>query len=93
MAKQPLETFSDRGIKRIFMAISTTEAREVEELLTLHDIEYAVEIEEYWTVGMLPLEKLQGAAFYVLSGKVIYCRDLLQQKNLEDGILDDDEGI
>ena len=91
MSRVDIEDFSDpkRTIKRIFIASSLKEAQDIEEILTGHGIDYAVEIQKYVRLGLFPSE-IPGVSFYVLSGQGPFCRDLLRSRGFLSGIVEED---
>ena len=98
MARLDFEPFRDKEICRIYIAGELGEARRVEEILTRHAIDYAVEIEPYQK-SMLTFLTLfssgvyAGAAFFVLSGQAAFARDALLDAGLKGGIQDDDAEV
>jgi len=93
MPKLEIEKFADKEITRIYLADRLAEAKSVENTLTEHTIDYAVEMEPYLKVvlGIYPIEN-QGAAFYVLSGQAHFARKALMAVGLKIGIQDDEAG-
>ncbi len=92
MSRIDIEDLSkdEREITRIFIASSLAEAQGVEEILTGHGIEYAVNIEKYVRLGLFPSE-IPGVGFYVLSGQGSFCRDLLRREGFLSGIIEEDQ--
>ncbi len=80
----------ERKITRIFIASSLSEAQGVEEMLTGHGINYAVNIEKYVRLGLFPSE-IPGVAFYVLSGQGSFCRDLLRREGFRSGLIEEEQ--
>lgn len=62
--------------ERVYAAVTLREARRIEETLTGHGIEYAVEVEE---LGRTPIfgSVRHGAVFYVRASQASFCRTLL----------------
>jgi hypothetical protein len=62
--------------ERVYAAATLREARRIEEALTGHGIDYAVEVEE---LGRTPIfgSVRHGAVFYVRPSQADYCRTLL----------------
>ena len=75
----------------IYVAGRVREAKRVEELLSHHGIEYAVEIEPFTTrvLGVFRRE-YKGATFYVLSGQGGFCRNILRKAGLTKGIIEEE---
>lgn len=72
-------TLEDEAIEdgeRVYVAASLREARRVEEALTGHGIEYAVEVEELGRSTLFGSLR-HGAAFYVRPSQAEYCRTML----------------
>ncbi len=88
MARIALEDFADKEVARIYLAAWLAEAKQVEEILTGHGIEYAVEVERYVTLSLFSSERA-GAAFYVLSGQADFCKRALKEAGLKAGIQDE----
>ncbi len=87
MSRKYFDEFSKQEIKRIFMAISVSEAEKVEKLLTENNIDYAVNMEPYYRISPFQTEHL-GAAFYVVSGQAGFCRQMLKKRGLDTGIVE-----
>ena len=85
MALIPIEEFSDLDISRIYIAGSAKEADMVEQLLTKNGISYAIEIESYIHIGIMPSSEHSGVSFYVQSGQSQFCKVLLQENGLSSG--------
>ncbi len=92
MGRVDIEDLSgdEKEITRIFIAASLNEAQSVEEILTGHGVDYAVNIEKYVRFGLFPSE-IPGVGFYVLSGQGSFCRDLLRREGLLSGIIEQDQ--
>ncbi len=76
---------------RVYIAGRVHEAKDVEELLARHGIDYTVEIEAYTTrlLGVLPRE-YKGAAFFVPATQAGLCRSLLRTAGLAKGLIEDE---
>ncbi len=92
MSRVDIEDLSrdEKEITRIFIASNLNEAQRVEDILTGHGIEYAVDIEKYVRLGLFPSE-IPGVGFYVLFGQGSFCRDLLRREGFLSGIIEEDQ--
>ena len=98
MARLDLYQFLDKELSRIYIAGELAEATRVEDILTRHDIDYAVEVEPYQKSALRVLTLFSsgvyaGAAFFVLSGQAAFARNALLAVGLTGGIQDDDAEI
>jgi hypothetical protein len=87
MARLHLEDFMGKEVVRIYTAARVSESVRVEQLLTEHGIDYAIDFEPYrvMVLGIWPSERM-GLGFYVLSGQADHCRRLLLDAGLRAGI-------
>ena len=76
---------------RIYIAARVREAKQVEELLTRHGIDYDVQVEPYINrlFGILPVE-YKGAVFLVPMAHGDFCRNLLRGAGLTKGLIDEE---
>ena len=88
MARVTLDDFADKEVTRIYLAGELTEAKRVEEILSVNGINYAVEVEPYVRLSVFSSE-YAGAAFYVLSGQADFCKQVLFEAGLKVGIEDE----
>jgi hypothetical protein len=72
----------------IYMASSLGLARAVEALLNSQGIDYVVQVEDLGRSTLFGSRR-HGAAFYVSSNQAAWCRDLLRQADLANGIVED----
>ncbi len=84
-----MEEFVGHEVTRIFIASNLNEAQNVEKLLTLRGIDYAIEIERYVRLSVFGTDAA-GAAFYVSYGQGSFCRDLLREAGFVAGIVEED---
>ena len=91
MARVTLNDFADKEVARIYLAGELTEAKRVEEILSVNGINYAVEVEPYVRLSVFSSE-YAGAAFYVLSGQADFCKQVLFEAGLKVGIEDKSVG-
>ena len=75
----------------IYIAAHLSEAKRVEEVLTRHGIDYAVEIAPYSTrlLGLFPT-RYKGAMFYVVAGQARFCRQALHAAGIMKGLVEDE---
>jgi hypothetical protein len=88
MARVTLDDFADKEVARIYLAGELTEAKRVEQILSVNGINYAVEVEPYVRLSVFSSE-YAGAAFYVLSGQADFCKRALFEAGLKVGIEDE----
>jgi hypothetical protein len=88
MARFAIEDLSERDITAVFVAGSLEEARLAEELLTVNQVDYAVQVEPYYGPGPFFMSEYRGAAFYVPVGFAVFCRGLLAEHGLKGGLLE-----
>jgi len=92
MARIEFEDFPDNELTRVYLAGELHEAKRVEEALTEHGIDYAVDFELYKKriIGLFPAV-YQGVAFFVVTGQTALARSTLLAAGLRAGIEEDDE--
>jgi len=86
MRRKKLEEFRNKKIAHIFIAKNVNEAETVEKILTENNIDYAIEMEPYFTPSPIQTP-LDGAAFYVIVGQKEYCRQIISEIGFESGIV------
>ena len=90
MPRVTLDDFGETEVSRIYLAGRLAEAKRVENILSGHGINYAVEVEPYITsFAIFSSGEYRGATFYVLSGQADFCRRALSEAGLKSGILED----
>ena len=89
MARIDAEEFEDRQSELVFIARRVREAKRVEALLSGEGIDYAVAFEPFLHGGIFGVTTLTGVGFYVLSGQARYCRELLGQRGLAVGVVEE----
>ena len=98
MARIDFDNFLDAELSRVYIAGELAEATRVEDTLTRHDIDYAVEVEPYQKSALRVLTLFSsgvyaGAAFFVLSRQARFARHVLRAAGLKGGIQDDDTEV
>ena len=90
MALVDAETFDDKEVAMVYVAARLSEGKRVEQVLTDNAIDYAVDIEPFQSrvLGLLPVE-YEGVGFYVLSGQADFCRRILREAGLVQGLVED----
>jgi hypothetical protein len=78
-----------RDPESIYVAASLRAARQVEALLNSRGVDYAVQVESLGRTTLFGTLRY-GAAFYVSSSQAEYCRFLLAEAGLAQGIVEDD---
>ena len=91
MARLDFDSFPDKELSRIYIAGELAEAGRVEDILSRHAIDYAVEVEPYQKATLTILTLFSsgvyaGAAFFVLSGQAAFARSALLAAGLKGGI-------
>jgi len=74
--------------ERIFIAWSLRVAKQVEQVLDLQGVSYAVEVEPLGRSFLFGSAR-HAAVFYVASGTAAYCRSQLVGAGLRKGVVDD----
>jgi len=91
MSRVAIDDFGDKEIARVYLASRLDEAKLVEAELQKHNIDYAVEVESYLTATFLFwIKEYKGAAFYVISGQLGFCREVLREAKLTSGLLEEE---
>ena len=91
MALVDPETFDDKDVAMVYVAARLSEGRQVEQVLSDNGIDYAVDIEPFQSrvLGILPIE-YEGVGFYVLSSQAAFCRRVLRELGLVQGLVEED---
>jgi hypothetical protein len=84
-------TFDDKEVAMVYIAGRLSEGKHVEQVLSDHAIAYAVDSEPFqrYLLGILPIE-YEGVGFYVLSGQADFCRRVLRDAGLVQGLVEED---
>ena len=90
MARLELDDFGDKEIARIYFAARLSEAQRVETELNKHNIDYAIEVEQYLAPHVVWPSEHSGAAFYVISGQADFCSQVLNSAGLTAGLLEEE---
>jgi hypothetical protein len=85
------ETFDDKEVAMVYIAGRLDEGKLVEQVLSDNAIDYAVDVEPFQSrmLGILPVE-YEGVGFYVLSGQADFCRRILREAGLVQGLVEED---
>ena len=86
-------TFDDQEVTMIYIAGRLGEGKRVEQVLSHNGIDYAVDFEPFESrvLGILPVE-YEGAGFYVAAAQADFCRDVLRQAGLVQGLVEENLG-
>ena len=90
MARIAIEDFADKDIARVYFAARFAEALLVETEFEKNSIDYAVEVEPYLASAVFWVSQYYGAAFYVITGQVTYCRKVLREAGLTAGLMEEE---
>jgi hypothetical protein len=77
MARVEAADFGERDTRLVFIARNVEEAERVEDLLTEHDVDFAVGLERYVS-GIVFLSERTGIGFTVLEAQAASSRALLR---------------
>ena len=93
MALVKPETFDDKEVAVIYIVGRLSEGKRVEQVLSDNSIDYAVDIEPFESrvFGILPV-KSEGIGFYVLSAQADFCRGILREAGLVQGLVEENVG-
>ena len=93
MALVDPEAFDGQDVVMVYIAGRLKEGKRVEEVLTANGVDYAVDAERFESriLGILPVE-YEGVGFYVAATQADFCRDLLRQAKLLQGLVEDNLG-
>ncbi len=91
MALVDPETFDDKDVAIIYIAGRLAEGKRVERVFSDNAIDYTVDIEPFQkhVLGILPIE-YEGVGFYVLAGQAEFCRRLLRDAGIVQGLVEED---
>jgi hypothetical protein len=83
------ETFDGKDIAVVYIAARSAEAKEVERVLSDSGVDFAVDVEPYNVrlLGLFP-RQYEGVGFYVLAGQAEFCRTVLREAGLVQGLSD-----
>lgn len=87
MAHVDPESLDNHDLARVYIAGTLGEAKQVEDLLTGHGVDYVVQVEPYR--ASILLSPRNGAAFYVADGQAEFCRGQLAAAGFRRGLLED----
>lgn len=84
-------TFDDKEVTVVYIAGRQSEGKRVEQILSDNAIDYAIGFEPFESrvLGILPVE-YEGVGFYVLSGQADFCRRVLREAGLAQGLVEHD---
>lgn len=85
------ETFDGKEIAVVYIAARLSEGKRVEEVLSGHGIDYAVDTEpfQHRLLGIFPVE-YEGIGFYVFSFQAEFCRRALRDAGVVQGLVEGD---
>ncbi len=85
------ETFDDKEVAVIYVASRLSEGKQVEQVLSCNAIDYAVDVEPIQSrvLGIVPVE-YEGVGFYVLSSQADFCRRVLREAGLVNGLVEEE---
>ena len=91
MALVDPETFDDKEVAMVYVAGRLNDGKRVEQVLSDNAIDYAVDVEPFQSrvLGALPVE-YEGVGFYVLSSQADFCRRVLREAGLVQGLVEED---
>jgi hypothetical protein len=83
--------FDDKDVAMVYIAGRLSEGKRVEQVFSEHAIDYAVDFEPFESrvLGILPV-RYEGVGFYVLSAQADFCRRVLREAGLLQGLVEDD---
>ena len=84
-------TFDGKEVALVYIAGRLSEGKRVEQVLSDNAIDYAVDIEPFQSrlLGILPVE-YEGVGFYVLSAQADFCRRVLREAGVVQGLVEED---
>jgi len=84
-------TFDDKPVAMVYIAGRVSEGKRVEQVLSAHGIDYAVDIEPFESrvLGILPVT-YEGVGFYVGAERADSARQALRAAGLLQGLVEDD---
>jgi len=85
------DKFADKEVDCIYIAARRSEAKRVEDALSTNGVDYVVDIEPFETtiLGLFRSER-DGLGFYVVAGQGEFCRRVLRDAGLVQGLVDGD---
>ncbi len=85
--------FDGKEVALVYVAGRLSEGRRVEQVLSENAVDYAVDCEPFESrvLGILLVER-EGVGFYVFSGQAEFCRRVLREAGLVQGLVEDDRG-
>lgn len=91
MALVDPDTFDGKEVALIYIVGRVVEGKQVEQALSERGVDYAVDAEPYQSrvLGVLPVE-YEGIGFYVLSAEADFCRGVLRDAGLVQGLVEAD---
>ena len=91
MALVPPETFDDKDVAMVYVAGRLNEGKRVEQVLSDHAVDYAVDVEPFEgrVLGILRVE-YEGLGFYVRAAQAESCRRLLRDAGWLEGLVEHD---
>ena len=87
MVRVESDALEHHDLERIFIAARLTEAKRVEEVLTLEGVEYVVNVEPFVAGVFSTFRPRNGAVFYVTSTQAAYSRSKLIGAGLGRGVV------
>lgn len=89
MAHVPMESFEEgTEIVRVYLAASVAEAQRIEDALAEAGVDFAVEVEEYASGGLLSGPARRGAGFWVREGDLEGAAAALERGGHVAGLVD-----
>ena len=84
-------TFDDKDVAMVYIAGRLSEGKRVEQVFSENAIDYAVDFEPFESrvLGILPV-RYEGVGFYVLSARADFCRRILREAGLLQGLVEHD---
>ena len=91
MALVAPETFDDKEVAMVYVAGRLNDGKRVEQVLSDNAIDYAVDVEPFQSrvLCTFPVE-YEGVGFYVLSSQADFCRRVLREAGLVQGLVEED---
>ena len=83
-------TFDDQEVAMVYIAGRLSEGKRVEQVLSDHAVDYAVDVEPFESrvLGILRVE-YEGVGFYVFVEQADFCRRALRAAGLVQGLVED----
>ena len=91
MALVDPETLDDKEVAMVYVAGRLNDGKRVEQVLSDNAIDYAVDVEPFQSrvLGICPVE-YEGVGFYVLCSQADFCRRVLREAGLVQGLVEED---